>query len=309
MLSEAVAGLHIQPDGLYVDGTFGRGGHAAKILQQLSPQGQLLLMDRDRDAVAQAQQRFADDNRVTIVHRPYSALAEVLDEATGREKVDGLLLDLGVSSPQLDQAERGFSFMQQGPLDMRMDQRDPLTAANWLQSEAEDEIARILWEFGDERHSRKIARMIVAQRQQQPITQTEQLAELVKRALPGYHKRHPATRTFQAIRIHINRELEELRGLLDQAVSRLPPGGRIVIISFHSLEDRMVKRFFRRCERGEQELPPDLPIRNVEQQGVMRTIGKPQRATADEIALNPRSRSAVLRVAERLDIPEDGAFR
>jgi len=299
MLEEAINGLHIQPDGFYVDATFGRGGHAAKILEQLSPEGRLLLLDRDPTAVAVAREKYQDDARVTIVHRPFSALQEVLQQLEIHSKIDGLLLDLGVSSPQLDQSERGFSFMNDGPLDMRMNPQQGVSAAEWLQQADQQEIARVLWEYGDERHSRRIARAIVNDRVETPFSSTTQLAELIKRVVPGHSKKHPATKSFQAIRIEVNQELQELRQMLDQLVDLLQAGGRIAIISFHSLEDRMVKRFFRRCEKGEQDFPPDIPLRTVEYQGEMKTVGKAQFPSLQEIEQNPRSRSAVLRVAEK----------
>ena len=309
MLGEAVTGLKIKEDGFYVDGTFGRGGHTAEIIKQLSPQGKLLLMDRDQDAITEAQRLYAADPRVVIAHNPFSKLPEVLTEMGLTRKLDGYLLDLGVSSPQLDHADRGFSFMRQGPLDMRMDQSQPLTAAEWLRCAEQDEIARVLWEYGDERQSRKIARAIIHSRDEIPLVTTSQLAELVQRVIPGYHKKHPATRTFQAIRIHINQELQELKQALEQSLSLLSAGGRVVVISFHSLEDRMVKQFFRRNSGGQQELPPEIPIRGQPQQGVLQTVGKRQRATAEEIDLNPRSRSAVLRVAERTTSNIDKRFQ
>ncbi len=301
MLEEAVDGLNIRADGFYVDGTFGRGGHSAEILKRLSPQGHLLMLDRDPAAIAAAEQRYADESRVTIAHAPFSQLSTVLENMDVERKLDGLLLDLGVSSPQLDQSERGFSFMQDGPLDMRMNPEQGESAAEWLQHADQQEIARVLWEYGDERHSRKIARAIVHDREETPFTSTRQLAELIQRVIPGHGKKHPATKSFQAIRIHINRELEELQQVLEQAVELLATGGRLAIISFHSLEDRMVKRFFRKCEKGmAEELPPDIPMRAVVHQGVMKTIGKAQFPSTHEIEQNPRSRSAVLRVAERL---------
>ncbi len=297
MLEEAIAGLNIKPGGFYVDATFGRGGHAAEILRRLSPHGRLLLLDRDPAAIEAAERKFSADSRVSTVQAPFSMLGDIIPEG---QKIDGLLLDLGVSSPQLDQAERGFSFMQQGPLDMRMDPDHGITAAEWIQETEQQEIARVLWEFGDERHSRRIARAIVHARNEEAITTTRQLADIIRGAVPGHHKRHPATRSFQAIRIHLNRELDELSDLLGQVVDLLNPGRRVAIISFHSLEDRIVKRFFRRCERGADELPHDLPVRAVECSGVMRIIGKAQFPSAEEVEQNPRSRSAVLRIAERV---------
>lgn len=300
MLEEAVAGLNIKQNGFYVDATFGRGGHASEILKRLSPEGQLLLLDRDPSAIEAARNKFSADPRVTIVHAPFSELGTILNRLGRAGRVDGLLLDLGVSSPQLDRPERGFSFMHQGPLDMRMDPNRGASAAEWLRESSQEEIAKVLWEFGDERHSRKIARAIVRARAIEEISNTLQLAEIVRGAVPGHQKRHPATRTFQAIRIYLNRELDELKGILEQLVELLQPGGRVAIISFHSLEDRMVKRFFRRGEKGEHDLPPELPVRTVEQHGPLRIIGKAQFPSSREIAINPRSRSAVLRVAERV---------
>lgn len=306
MLEEAVAGLNIKPDGFYVDATFGRGGHASEILDRLSSHGRLLLMDRDPVAVQAAKERFSKDSRVSIIHAPFSDLEKTLIQEGGAIKIDGLLLDLGVSSPQLDQAERGFSFMQQGPLDMRMNPQQGISAAEWIKDAPQEEIARVLWEFGDERHSRRVARAIIRSREETPITHTLQLAEIVRQSIPGHHKRHPATKTFQAIRIYLNRELDELGQVLDQVVDLLNTGGRVAVISFHSLEDRMVKRFFRQCEKGESNLPPDLPIRSIEHSGVMRVVGKAQFPSVNEIEINPRSRSAVLRVAEKLAVPVKG---
>ncbi len=300
MLEEAINGLQIQADGFYVDGTFGRGGHAAAILQQLSPDGRLLLLDRDPSAVAVARERFGKDSRVTIVQSPFSHLGEVLEQLGIKQSLDGLLLDLGVSSPQLDESERGFSFMQEGPLDMRMNPEQGESAAEWLQHAAEAEIAQVLWEYGDERHSRRIARAIVQSRDETPFVTTLQLAALIQRVVPGHSKKHPATKSFQAIRIHINRELEELERVLERAVERLAAGGRLAIISFHSLEDRMVKRFFKRMATRQKEVPLDIPLPSETIPGLLKTVGKAQFPSAEEIAENPRSRSAVLRVAERL---------
>ncbi len=304
MLEEAVEGLHIQPDGLYVDATFGRGGHSSAILQKLSPKGRLLMLDRDPAAVAIARERFVDDPRVTIFQSNFSQLSALLQQQEDEQKLNGLLLDLGVSSPQLDERERGFSFMQDGPLDMRMNPQQRESAADWMQHASQEEIARVLWEYGDERHSRKIARAIVNNRTENPFCTTLQLAELIKRVVPGHPRKHPATKSFQAIRIHVNRELEELKSILDQAVALLAEGGRLAIISFHSLEDRMVKRFFKQCGTRIKEVPLDIPLPTETIPGLLKTIGKAQFPSESEIEKNPRSRSAVLRVAERL--PEPG---
>ncbi len=300
LLEEVVAGLNIRADGFYVDATLGRGGHSAAILQRLSGQGRMLLLDRDPTAVAVARKRFQQDARVTVVQSPFSELDSIVQQQGG-ERLDGLLLDLGVSSPQLDEPHRGFSFMQDGPLDMRMNPQQGESAAAWLQREEQQEIARVLWEYGEERHSRRIARAIVDCRATTELTTTQQLAELIKRVIPGHSKRHPATKSFQAIRIHINHELGELRQVLEQSAQLLAPQGRLAIISFHSLEDRMVKRFLKQSATRQKELPADIPMRSETIPGVFKTIGKAQFAGVEELQRNPRARSAVLRIAERLN--------
>lgn len=298
LLDEAVAALNVRAAGIYVDATFGRGGHARRILSKLGPQGRLLAMDRDPEAVAAAEREFSDESRFAIVQRPFSMLGITIDERGWHRKVNGILFDLGVSSPQLDDAARGFSFLREGPLDMRMDPTRGESAADWLQRASEQEIADILHELGEERYARRIARAIVRERALAPVVTTGRLAEIVASAVPTRERsKNPATRTFQAIRLHINRELDELRVALSQAVAALAPGGRLVAISFHSLEDRLVKQFLRKQERGE-ELPPDLPVRHAEIQPHLKAIGKPVRPGAEELQRNPRSRSAIMRVAE-----------
>jgi 16S rRNA (cytosine1402-N4)-methyltransferase len=300
MLGEAVEGLAVHPGGRYLDGTFGRGGHARAVLSRLGPSGRLLLMDRDPAAIATAQAEFASDPRVAIRHANYSSLAEWDETVPG---LDGVLLDLGVSSPQLDEAARGFSFMADAPLDMRMDTTQGESAADFLASASEREIADVLWTFGEERHSRRIARAIVEDRAATPFTRTGQLAALIERVVgrrePG---KHPATRSFQALRIRVNGELDALRQGLDAALERLKPGGRLSIISFHSLEDRVVKLFIRDHSgrvQGSRRGPPvtAVPAR-------LAPVGKAQFPSEAELAANPRARSAVLRVAEKL--PDEG---
>ena len=292
--------MNITTGGCYIDATFGRGGHSGAILARLGPEGCLLALDRDPQAVAHGRRHFGDDPRFAIEQAPFSRLAEVARARGLMGKVNGLLLDLGVSSPQLDDPARGFSFQRSGPLDMRMDPGDGPSAAQWLAEADETEIAQVLKEYGEERHARRIARAIVERRAQAPLTTTGELAEVVARALPRKERhKHPATRTFQAIRIRINRELDELRQVLDQALEVLAPGGRLVVISFHSLEDRLVKRFMRRHSRGEQP-PKGVPLRHEElSPGPLRLLGKARRAGEAERQANPRARSAVLRAAQK----------
>lgn len=299
MLAEVLAGLSIAPEGFYVDCTFGRGGHSRGILERLGPNGRLLALDRDPAAVDSEQARkLGEDARFTIEHGSYAELQNRLERYHAMGEVWGILMDLGVSSPQLDEAERGFSFMRDGMLDMRMDVSRGLTAAEWLSSVAEGELARILW-AGEERYARRIARAIVKDRARGPILTTRQLAGIIERAVPTREKaKHPATRSFQAIRIAVNAELEQLEQALPQAVAALKPGGRLAVISFHSLEDRIVKRFMRDEERGRTS-PPNLPL-VVERPPRLKRIGKAQVPGDAELAANPRARSAVLRVAERV---------
>ncbi|WP_428622066.1 16S rRNA (cytosine(1402)-N(4))-methyltransferase RsmH [Sedimenticola sp.] len=300
LFDEVLAALNIRPDGIYLDGTFGRGGHSAAILQQLNDKGRLLAIDKDPQAVEVARQRFAGDPRFAIVRGSFTMLGREAEQRGWMGKVDGILLDLGVSSPQLDDPERGFSFSHDGPLDMRMDPDNGLSAAEWLAQAKEAEIASVLKEYGEERFAKRIARAIVQQREQSPITTTARLAKIVAEANPKWEKdKNPATRSFQAIRIFINSELEDLEQVLTQSVEMLAPGGRLAVISFHSLEDRRVKRFIRDEARG-GEFPPGLPVTEAQFNRRLRAVGKDIRAGKEELTINPRARSAVLRVAERL---------
>jgi 16S rRNA (cytosine1402-N4)-methyltransferase len=299
LFAEVLDALQVRQDGVYVDGTFGRGGHAAALLDRLRSDGRLLAFDKDPEALAYAAVRFGDESRLIMRQGSFASLGAVVSELGWQGKVNGVLLDLGVSSPQLDDAARGFSFLGEGPLDMRMNPQAGVSAADWLATASAADIADVLWRYGEERFSRRIARRIVDTRAQQPISTTLQLAELIAAAVPGREqKKHPATRSFQAIRIFINQELEDLEAVLPQAVDVLAPGGRLAVISFHSLEDRMVKRFIRDEQRGPQ-LPPDLPVMPVWYRPRLRAVAKPVRAGAAELAVNPRARSAVLRIAER----------
>ncbi|MFO1390163.1 16S rRNA (cytosine(1402)-N(4))-methyltransferase RsmH [Cellvibrio sp.] len=300
LLQEAVDALITNPAGFYVDGTFGRGGHSALVLENLAPEGRLLGIDKDLAAIAVANERFSDEKRFAIAHGSFAELARLVDERGMTGKVDGVLLDLGVSSPQLDEAERGFSFQNDGPLDMRMDQSRGQSAADWVNTAAEDDIAFVLKEFGEERFAKRMARAIVNERQKNPFTRTKHLAEVIKEANPAWEKgKHPATRAFQAIRIHVNNELGDLDAVLEQALSVLAIGGRLVVISFHSLEDRVVKRFIRRQESGDP-VPRGLPIRDEQLNKRMRSCGKAIKASDSEVEVNVRSRSAIMRVAEKI---------
>jgi 16S rRNA (cytosine1402-N4)-methyltransferase len=297
MLAEVLEGLRVRPDGIYLDGTFGRGGHARAVLAELGPAGRLLLMDRDPEAIARAEQEFGADPRVGIRHARFERMQEWPEAAAG---LDGVLLDLGVSSPQLDDPSRGFSFQTEGPLDMRMDPTQGTSAAQWLATADEGEIASVLWRHGEERMSRRIARAIVERRGEQPLATTRELADLVARSIGSRRERHkhPATRTFQALRIHVNDEIGALERGLAAARACLRPGGRLVVISFHSLEDRIAKQFIRgeaarATRRGLP--PPDVAP------PAFTAIGKARFAGEAETAANPRARSAVLRVADRTD--------
>ena len=292
--------LQVREDRTYLDGTFGRGGHARGVLQRLGPGGRLLLMDKDPEAIAHAHREFAHDPRVAIRHDSFAGMAQWEPAAAG---VDGILLDLGVSSPQLDMAERGFSFGKDGPLDMRMDPGSGESAAQWLARADEAEIADVLWNYGEERMSRRIARAIVARRDERPFIHTADLADLLASVVGRKHAGgrkdvHPATRSFQAIRIHINRELGDLEDGLRAAVACMRPAARLAVISFHSLEDRIVKRFINaqtKAPPGNRRLPAVEGF-----MATLRPIGSAQRADDTETAANPRARSAVLRVAEKL---------
>jgi len=293
----AVDALAIRPDGIYIDATFGRGGHSREILARLGPAGRLYALDRDPSAVAEG--RRWRDARFVMLHAPFSRLAEVMLEQ-GVDAVDGILFDLGVSSPQLDEAARGFSFRFDAPLDMRMDTSRGMTAAEWLNQAPEEEIARIVRDYGEERFARQVARAIAQARALEPLATTRQLAVLVAGAVRTRERgQDPATRTFQAVRIFINRELEEIETALPQAVAGLKPAGRLVVISFHSLEDRIVKRFMRDEAEGER-LPPEIPVRaDALRMGRLEWVGRAVKADAAECAANPRARSAVMRVARR----------
>jgi 16S rRNA (cytosine1402-N4)-methyltransferase len=302
MLAEVLQHLAIKENGCYLDCTFGRGGHSAEILNQLGIQGRLLAFDRDNAAINSAKADFLQqDQRFKLFHSAFSALTDIIAKAELTGKLDGILIDLGVSSPQLDDAERGFSFLRDGPLDMRMDSSTGMSAAQWLAKVDEKDLVKVLFEYGEERFARRIAKAIVEARVSSPITTTKQLAGLIENAVPSREQhKHPATRSFQAIRIEINRELDELKQVLQQAAVALSPGGRLVVISFHSLEDRIVKRFIR-DESSNKMHPGKLPIKESDiEKGCLKKIAKAIKATAQEVAQNPRARSAILRVAERV---------
>lgn len=300
LLDDAVDGLNIQPEGIYIDGTFGRGGHSRLILSQLGEKGRLIAIDRDPQAIAAAEQ--INDPRFSIIHGPFSQLGDYVESLDLVGKIDGILLDLGVSSPQLDDAERGFSFMRDGPLDMRMDPSQGESAAQWLMRAAEEDIAFVIKTYGEEKFGKRIARAIVERNRLAPMTRTKELAEVIAAAMPVKDKhKHPATRSFQAIRIWINSELEEIERALGASIKALAPQGRLSIISFHSLEDRLVKRFMRTHSRGVQ-VPAGVPMTEAQIQALggreLRSLGKSVPGPA-EVAENPRARSSVLRIAER----------
>ncbi|MDO8861388.1 16S rRNA (cytosine(1402)-N(4))-methyltransferase RsmH [Haliea sp. E1-2-M8] len=300
LLREAVDALVTTTAGTYVDGTFGRGGHSRALLQRLSEQGRLLGVDKDPAAAAAAAQLAAEDPRFTFFHGSFALLPEQLRQQ-GIGAVDGILLDLGVSSPQLDDSARGFSFLHDGPLDMRMDTSRGETAAEWLARAGAAEIAAVLKEYGEERFAKRIAGAIVEARAEAPITTTGRLAKIVSEANPRWEKhKNPATRSFQGIRIYINRELDDLVELLAQALTLLQVGGRLVVISFHSLEDRLVKRYMRDMARGDA-VPAGVPVLDSALNRRMRLLGKALRASAEEVAANPRARSAIMRVAEKIN--------
>lgn len=307
LLNESIDGLAIKPDGTYIDGTFGRGGHSRVILSKLGPHGRLFSIDRDPQAIEEAKK--IQDDRFTIIHGPFSGIASYAEQYDLVGQVDGVLFDLGVSSPQLDDAERGFSFMKDGPLDMRMDPTAGMPVSEWLQSAELDDITWVIRQFGEDKHARRIARAIVEYRDNEanePLLRTSQLAKLISEAAPKSfkEKKHPATRTFQAFRIYINSELEEIDTALRGALSVLAPKGRLSVISFHSLEDRMVKRFMRKESKG-PEVPHGLPLTETQIKALgsasLTLVGKAIMPTSEEIDMNPRSRSSVLRIAEKLN--------
>ena len=300
LLAESVEALVTNPDGTYVDGTFGRGGHSRAILERLSDKGRLVAFDKDPQAIATATELAERDGRFAICHQSFADLSKGLISQGVGEKVDGVLLDLGVSSPQLDQAERGFSFLRDGPLDMRMNNQSGESAAEWLARVNEEDLVFVLKEYGEERYAKRLARAVVETREQAPLTRTVQLAELLKAAHPNWEKgKHPATKAFQAIRIFINAELDDLDRALHAGLDQIKQNGRFVVISFHSLEDRMVKRFFRDQTKG-KAFPPGVPVTEDMLERKMKLVGKAQKAGKQELDQNIRSRSAVMRVAEKI---------
>lgn len=302
MLKEALEALAIQPDGFYIDGTFGRGGHTQGILKQLSNRGKLLVIDKDLEAIHEAKMRYSSDERIIIHHGSFTEIASLTKKLAVLGHVNGILLDLGVSSPQLDDASRGFSFLKEGPLDMRMNKEQGENAASWLNRASDFDMASVLKTYGEERYARRIAHAIVEARRHVPLSTTTELARVVAAAVPIKEKhKHPATRSFQAIRIFINRELEELEECLESCLDVLAIGGRLVAISFHSLEDRIVKRFIRKYEKGERLLLP-LPVKEIERKfpSRMKSVGKAIKPALQEVKNNLRARSAVMRVAEKV---------
>jgi 16S rRNA (cytosine1402-N4)-methyltransferase len=302
LLDEAVEALAVRADGCYMDGTFGRGGHSRLILQSLGPDGRLLGFDKDPQAIATGQALAAEDGRFVIVQRSFAELGSEAQDRGIAGKVSGILLDLGVSSPQLDDPERGFSFMNDGPLDMRMDPTRGVSAAEFIATAPVEEIARVFKEYGEERFAKRMAGAVVARREIQPFERTADLAEVLKVANPAWEKgKNPATRAFQGLRIHVNNELGDLEAGLEAALDALEVGGRLVVISFHSLEDRIVKLFMRKLVKGEADnMPRNLPIQYKAFEPKIKLIGKAQFASDEETKANPRSRSAVMRVAEKL---------
>ncbi len=301
LLKESLEALSIQGEGVYLDGTFGRGGHSGAILTALTSNGRLIGLDRDPSAIEYGREHFSDDKRLQLVHTDFANAQAKLLELGLPDKFDGILFDLGVSSPQLDEAGRGFSFMRDGPLDMRMDTSKGLTAAQWLAEVEETELANVIFHLGEEKFSRRIAKAIVEKRREEPLTQTSQLVALIDDAITRKEKhKHPATRTFLALRMYINDELGQVEKILPQAIKMLKPGGRLAVISFHSREDRIVKRFFRELSKGPQ-LPKRLPIQEAFQ-SPLKLVGKAIKPGKDELKANPRSRSAVLRVVERTEV-------
>jgi len=301
MLHESVDAMVVDRSGLYIDGTFGRGGHSSLILDRLGSSGKLMAVDRDPDAIEAGRARFRNESRLCFRHSEFSRIGELAEEMGWKARVSGVLLDLGVSSPQLDAAERGFSFMHDGPLDMRMNPSAGQSASEWLQTVDFEKLVRVLKEYGEERFARRIATAIVERRVDAPIETTSELAQIIDAAIPvrDPHK-HPATRSFQAIRIQVNSELDEVRKALGDALDLLAVGGRLVVISFHSLEDRLVKRFMRDSARP-KPMPKGIPLMESQQdKPPLKLVGKAVKPSSEEIAANPRSRSAVMRVAERV---------
>ncbi len=302
-LREAVEALVTDPDGIYVDGTFGRGGHSRLLLEKLGERGRLLVIDKDPEAILAAEALRAADPRVVVGHGSFAELerfVSALPGVTQGQVVSGILLDLGMSSPQLDDASRGFSFTHDGPLDMRMNNKQGMSAAQWLATAAEEEIARVIYEYGEEKFSRRMAKAIVAMRAQQPLTTTKQLADIITEANPAWERhKHPATRAFQGIRIFINDELKDLESVLNTALELLVTGGRMAVISFHSLEDRIVKQFMQKHVRGD-DFPRGLPVTSAQLKPRLRLLGKAQKTGDDERGRNVRARSAMMRVAEKL---------
>ena len=298
LLVEAVSSLKVRGNGIYLDATFGRGGHSRAIMAELTEQGRLFTLDKDPQAIAAGMEEWSEDPRFSIVQDSFAEMDRMVQEWEIERNLDGILLDLGVSSPQLDDPDRGFSFRFGGPLDMRMDPTKGVSAAEWLRDAPEREMSRVFWEFGEERHARRIARSIVKVRQRQTLETTTQLAELIENTIGKREKKHPATRCFQAVRIFVNNELGDLAAGLDAAIRQLRPGGRLVVISFHSLEDRLVKRTFREAVR------PGKVRRNIPEHPdwspSLKLIGKAVRPSEQEISANPRARSAIMRVAEKL---------
>lgn len=300
LLNEAVSHLITSPNGIYIDATFGRGSHSDAILKKLNQQGRLIAFDKDPEAIAYAKKHFSHDARFTIFHQSFAGLQSKLSELNLLGKVNGILFDLGVSSPQLDNPDRGFSFSRDGKLDMRMDTTQGVSAKEWIATIDEKALADVLFKFGEEKFSRRIAKAIVTARSEKPIETTAALAKIIEEVMPRRPQdKHPATRSFQAIRIAINQELSELEQGLAQALEALSIGGRLCVISFHSLEDRLVKQFIRQQEKGE-ELPHGLPIKGSLFNARMKTIGKPIKPSLQEVNLNQRARSALLRIAEKL---------
>ncbi|PVZ71879.1 16S rRNA (cytosine(1402)-N(4))-methyltransferase [Pelagibaculum spongiae] len=304
LFEACIDGLNIKPSGRYLDGTFGRGGHSRGILEKLDQDGELWVVDRDPEALAVADALAAEDSRVKVCRGSFADLAEMIDLDQYGASFDGVLFDFGVSSPQLDDARRGFSFLRDGPLDMRMDPTSGISAAEWLNTAAPADIAAIFHRYGEERYTRRIVDAIIEQREEEPLETTKQLAKLVDLAVPKRSRqigKHPATRVFQATRIFINDELGAIETMLPATLKLLVPQGRLVIISFHSLEDRIIKRFIRDQERGKQ-LPRDLPVMHKDTEGTLKALGKAIKGSAEDALENSRARSAVLRIAERTGI-------